>query len=189
MRIAILLATITGLAVSCSHSPRPRNSNQGLADTMLGKSISFPKGLALIANEELNNPDSLLENIGLTPFVVTIIDASCPKCIIYHLNAIDSLLCNNLPEYVSRVYVLNINPMAVRFFFRELYSEIRVRSAVLLADTSYLFERANGINAAANPNNRVFMVADGRVAAYGDPVYRPGCVNQYPNELIQLYSH
>ncbi|HRR11040.1 MAG: hypothetical protein KBA42_06410 [Bacteroidales bacterium] len=189
MRIAILLATITGLAVSCSHSPRPRTSNPGLADTILGKSISFPKGLALIANEELNNPDSLLENIGLTPFVVTIIDASCPKCIVYHLNAVDSILCNNLPEYVGRVYVLNIKPIAVRHFFRELYPEIRVCRAVLLADTSYQFERANGINATANPNNRVFMVADGRIAAYGDPIYQPGLVNQYLNELIQLYSH
>lgn len=79
--------------------------------------------------------------------------------------------------------------MAIKFFFRELYPEIRVRSAVLLADTSYQFERANGIKAAANPNNRVFMVADGRIAAYDDPIYQPGCVKHFLNELTHLYSH
>jgi len=182
MRNVILLATITSLMVVCSQSPSPKARDLGLADTMMGKPVRFPSGLAAIANEKLYNPDSLLSNIGLTPFVVTIIDANCPKCIIFHLNAIDSLLSKNLPEYIKRVYVLNINPKAVRFFFRELYPEIRVRDGVLLADTCYLFEHTNRLRT-AEPNLRVFMAIDGRIAAYGDPLYRSQSLDQYINAL------
>ncbi|HDP74333.1 MAG TPA: hypothetical protein ENN49_00365 [Bacteroidales bacterium] len=138
--------------------------------------------MVAISHAEFPNPDSLLSDIELTPCIVGIIDANCPKCIVYHLNAMDSLLCNNLPEYVKRVYVLNIHLMAVRFFFRELYLETHVRDGLLIADTCYLFERANRLRT-AEPNKRVFLVINGKIVAYGDPLYLPQSLEQYINAL------
>lgn len=182
MRVSILLVIVGSLMAGCKPATNPKARDHSPTDTMLGKPVAFPQGIAAISHADLRNPDSLLDDIALTPYVVAIVDANCPKCIVYHLNALDSLLCNSLPEHVKRVYVLNIHPLAVRFFFRELYPEIRVRDGVLLADTSYLFERANRLRT-ADPNLRVFMAIEGRIAAYGDPLYHPQGAGQYINAL------
>jgi len=131
----------------------------------------------------LVNADSAINIIEGSNYMVSIIDATCLKCIYYRINALDSLFRTNLPPDVGNVFVINIEGRAIPYFFRELYPAINAQG-ILLLDTAFVFERSNSI-LSSNINHRTFMVDyHGKIALYGDPLYRPQSLEQYLEQYI-----
>mgnify|MGYP007083348744 FL=1 len=167
---------------SCSNTSSTRNRCSEEPDTLIGKPIHFPRTLMQVKNGGLVNADSAINIIEGSNYMVSIIDATCVKCIYYRLNILDSLFRTNLPPYVGKVFVINIEETAIPYFFSELYPAINAQG-ILLLDTAFAFERSNFI-LSSNNNHRTFMVDyHGKIALYGDPLHQPQYLGQYLNAL------
>ena len=178
----ILNLFVLAIFFSCSNTSSTTNRCSEEPDTLIGKPIHFPRTLLQVKNGGLVNADSAINIIEGSNYMVSIIDATCVKCIYYRLNILDSLFRANLPPEVSKVFVINIEGRAISYFFRELYPGINAQG-ILLLDTAFVFERGNSI-LSSNINHRTFMVDyHGKLALYGDPLSQPQCLDQYINAL------
>jgi len=178
----ILNLFVLAIFFSCTNTSSTSNRCSEEPDTLIGKPIHFPRTLLQVKNGGLVNADSAINIVEGSSYMVSIIDATCVKCIYYRLNLLDSLFRTNLSPEVGKVFVINIEGRAIPYFFRELYPAINAKG-ILLLDTAFDFERGNSI-LSSNINHRTFMVDyHGKIKLYGDPLYRPQCLDQYINAL------
>ncbi|QKG80684.1 hypothetical protein [Tenuifilum thalassicum] len=173
---------IISIFLSCTRSNQNKNKYQNYqteeADTIIGKSISFPKALKNIKNGSITQADSIIDILNNSECIVSIIDATCLKCIYFRLNLLDSIFRVNLPPNIERVFVINIENRAVPYFLREMYPAINAKGTLLL-DTAYVFEKSNRI-LSPNENHRIFFIdSNGKIAQYGDPLIDQSILYKY----------
>ena len=87
----ILNLFVLAIFFSCSNTSSTTNRCSEEPDTLIGKPIHFPRTLLQVKNGGLVNADSAINIIEGSNYMVSIIDATCVKCIYYRLNILDSL--------------------------------------------------------------------------------------------------
>ncbi|TAJ11013.1 hypothetical protein DMA11_18425 [Marinilabiliaceae bacterium JC017] len=82
------------------------------------KTISFPVSLKQLEVGKLNPIDSFLRESANRSKIISIVDGDCVKCIVNHLNALDSVF-NSLiiPNTQQVVFVLNVSRKDSAFFY------------------------------------------------------------------------
>ncbi len=160
-------------------------SNIITSDTLLTKTISFPTSLLILKGSQFQKIDSLLFRIKDKTKIISIIDGSCPKCIINQLNNIDSTFNRILPEDDYMVFILNVSKADSVFFMRNLQPIIKA-TGVILWDNNFNFERQNNLFT-RNSNLRTFMVnKENKIIQYGNPVLIPDVIFEYEKKLKRL---
>jgi len=162
------------------------SNNSQTSDTLLAKTITFPRSLSKFRGSQLQPIDSFLLDIDGKRKVISIIDGTCMKCIIYQLNRIDSIFNATLPEDddIVLIFVLNVFKEDSVFFMRNLYPEIRALG-ILLWDNDYNFERENQM---FTPDEylRTFLTDhNNRIVQYGNPIMNPDIIAEYRKKLLK----
>lgn len=151
-------------------------------DTMLTKTISFPRSLQLLEARQANLFDSIM-HASKRKRIVSIVDATCRPCITDQLNVLDSLfaamiggldcdvvLIVNQKKEDSLNFVLNLKPL------------VKVKGLVLV-DRNFDFERSNRILTEYS-YYRTFLVNEvGKIEFYGNPLMDTTLISVYRNRL------
>ena len=147
----------------------------------LGKEVVFPKELRQlkgITPIEINN---FLESNKDNNKIISIIDASCTKCIMGQLNKIDSLFSEIVHKgnKTIMVFVINFYERDFDNFMLTLYPLIKSK-AVIIWDKDYFFETKNNLFT-PNLNGRTFMLnAKNEIVLIGSPLFGgQGILAQY----------
>lgn len=175
--LAIFIALLTITISSCNYF-RP-NTVERLTDTLLAKTITFPKQLLHLKGDHFYGIDSLLGSIEGKSKVVSIVDGTCPACIDGQLNRIDSIFRQFKPNHdVQLVFILNVSSLDSAYFMRNFQSFIKSTGAVLW-DNNYHFETVNQLFA-PDQYLRTFMVnGNNRIVLYGNPLMNPKLLDEY----------
>jgi len=146
----------------------------------LGKEVVFPSELQQLKDKKptaIN--DFLTTNEGKNK-IISIIDASCAKCIMGQLNKIDSLFSGiaHKDNKTTMVFVVNFYEQDFDNFMLTLYPMIKAR-AVILWDKDYFFETKNDIFT-PKLNGRTFMLnANNEIVLVGSPLFNDGILQEY----------
>lgn len=153
------------------------------SDTLLTKTISFPKSLIQLDGTKFQDIDSFItQNEGKTK-IISIIDGTCMKCIINQMNEIDSTFGSILLDSDNiMLFILNVSKQDSTFFMRNLQPAINAKGIVLW-DNNYNFERYNNL-LTTNINLRTFMVdKHNKIVQYGNPLMHPEVIYEYMAKL------
>jgi len=181
----IIFLTFALFFASCSfYQP---NTDKNLSDTLLAKTINFPKELLQLKGHQFQDIDSFLQYINGKYKIVSIVDGTCPACIKGQLNNIDSTFNKfNLHDKVQLVYILNVSSSDSAYFMRNFQSYIKATGAVLW-DNNFNFERENKL---FTPDQSLptFMVdKDNRIIIYGNPLMDPKLLAAYKEKIEQCH--
>lgn len=175
--LTLFIALLTITISSCSYF-RP-NTVERLTDTLLTKTITFPKQLLHLKGGHFLNIDSLLGSIEGKSKLVSIVDGTCPACIDGQLNRIDSIFRQFKPNHdVELVFILNVSTHDSVYFMRNFQSYIKATGTVLW-DNNFNFERENKLFT-PDQSLRIFMLnGDNRIVLYGNPLMNPKLLDKY----------
>ena len=157
-----------------------------MVDTMLSKVIIPPEELTPLKAIVRTRPATKEQNSSKIK-IVSIVDGNCRSCIMYQLNAVDSIFQSQLnnPEIFEMIFILNVKSSDSTFFVLNQLPLINVRGSVYW-DNKYLFERTNKLFT-SDVNLRTFMTNhSGQIVQYGNPTINPKVINEYRIKLTQL---
>ncbi|MDC1105503.1 hypothetical protein OAT16_02285 [Prolixibacteraceae bacterium] len=147
-KFILLLWSFGTIATSCHHKPK---------DPFIGKQIHLDKELKLIFNQLViqDIPDSLQKGKYR---IITIHDATCPKCIYGKLNLVDQELFSRLHgiDKMDVIHILNIQPGDSLYFRNKMYAQVKVQGE-LIWDRNFIFEESNELFT-PDESKRVFLV-------------------------------
>lgn len=170
--------------ISCKDFKKSTGGNK-----MLVKKIAFPKDLLVLRNDTLSNCDSILDSSVGVPKIISIVDANCVKCIVNHMNALDSVFQEIVSNRNAKMYfILNVNDGDSAYFMRNLSSYINTKFPVLW-DNNYNFERCNNLFT-PDRNLRTFLTNDqDQIIQYGNPILDPGVIDLYKDKLLEAHHN
>lgn len=174
----VALCFILSFSTSCSKKKEKQT------DEWVGKQIYFPGTLYELKDKNCYPLEAFKEKTVNKKKVVSIIDATCKKCIIYQLNRIDSLFTTLLNENTAMVFVLNINKADSAYFISNLYPDIKA-NGLLLWDNAYHFETDNDIFT-EKASRRTFLLDENNVILQvGNPLFEPQLLDSYKKLFSQ----
>ena len=147
----------------------------------LGKEVVFPKELRQLEGINPIEINNFLESNKDNKKIISIIDASCAKCIMGQLNKIDSLFSEiaHRGNKTIMVFVINFYERDFDNFMLTLYPLIKSK-AVIIWDRDYFFETKNDLFT-PNLNGRTFMLnVKNEIILVGSPLFGgQGILAQY----------
>lgn len=172
------------LIISCRN--KQNNTTDGsanLTDSLLSKTISFPRGLRILGIKQSHLYDSIMKRLRDQNKMISIIDATCMTCIIDQVNALDSVFNHAIfKEGTRMIFILNLKKTDSVYFALNLQPAIRA-TGLLFLDQNYDFEKTNGM-LTSNRYLRTFMTnSDGRIVQYGDPLTDSTLILAYKSRL------
>lgn len=180
MRNRVLIIIIIIIFYSCKFQrENSKTTQQKVIDTMLLKTVAFPKSLYKIEGNKFEKIDSFLNTIKNKPKIISIVDGTCMKCVINQLNVLDSIFNNILVnDRTNLIFILNVNKEDLSFFMKNLYPAIKAKGTILL-DDNYNFESYNKLFT-YDTNMRTIMVNDkNRIILYGNPLFDSKKIYEY----------
>ncbi|TAJ04847.1 hypothetical protein DMA11_23790 [Marinilabiliaceae bacterium JC017] len=181
------LFVFLGLIILSSCQYKSAKIDQGnRVDTLLSKKIRLPAELLELQGERFLKIDTFVNEIKGKNMMILIVDGTCIKCVINHLNVLDSIFHSIIPNTECQVvFVLNVSQRDSAFFMNDLRPEIRA-SGKLLWDSHYYFELYNAL-LTPDKNLRTFMTnKDGKIVYYGNPIIDPSVIHGYKRALCTL---
>lgn len=162
----IITICLTFVANSCIQSIRNRDSD---VNAWLGKTISFPRELKQLKDTMFYSLDIFEKENNNKNMIVSIVDASCLKCIFRQINITDSLFSIKFVNDTNNVmvFVINVQSLDSLSFKANLLRETRTEG-VILWDNNFNFERENDLftrdlnqrTFMMNPNNKIVQVGN-----------------------------
>ena len=138
----------------------------------LGKEVVFPKELKQLKGKKPIEINDFIEYNKDNNKIISIIDASCAKCIMGQLNKIDSLFSEiaHRSNNTIMVFVINFYERDFDNFMLTLYPLIQSK-AVIIWDKDYFFETKNDLFT-PKLNGRTFMLnAKNEIVLVGSPLF------------------
>ncbi len=147
------------------------------------KELVFPNSLLQLKNGKCVSLTTFRQDLKGKRKVVTIIDATCRKCIIGQLNKTDSLFGELLKGTATQmVFVLNVNPADSLYFMTTLYPDVKAKG-LLLWDNGYHFETDNDI-LTEHVTRRTFLLDENnKIIQVGNPLYNAKLLAKYKLRL------
>ncbi|MFA8434097.1 MAG: hypothetical protein ACEPOZ_06230 [Marinifilaceae bacterium] len=180
---ALLVLIVLFTFASCNF--RNGHNNNGLADTLLTKTIFFPEKLLELDGVQFQGVDSFVSESTGKAKIISIIDGTCMKCIIHQLNRMDSIFNRIKGNDVALVFVLNVNKADSSYFMRNLQPAINA-TGILLWDNAYNFELRNKL-LTSDAYLRTFLVNEkNRIIQYGNPIMNPVILTEYEEKMKRL---
>ncbi len=154
-------------------------------DPWLNKKIIFPKELVELKNSEINPLNNFINEINGKLKVVSIIDATCVKCIVNQLNKIDSLFSTIIKENNKQkiIFILNVNKGDSVNFIKNMYPYIKAKG-ILIWDNSYHFETKNNIFTEKVSRRTFLLDENNKIIQVGNPLFEPRLYDAY-KELLK----
>ena len=178
----ILIISVFMSMGACSNREKKNGNNS--ADSLLTKTISFPKTLLQLDENKIKKIDSFNAATKGKRKIISIIDGNCSKCIINQLNNIDSIFNKLIINKNSSelIFILNVQSKDSAYFMQNLRPLIDARG-IILWDNNYNFERKNKLFT-KNYNLRTFMTnPKNRIIQYGNPLMNPELIYEYKEKL------
>lgn len=152
------------------------------------KTIMFPNELRYMDVDRVVNLDSSYLLFHSKPRLISIVDATCSKCIHNLINPLDSVFADLLPS-TQRFYILIIPHDDSAFFMHHFYPEIRAQGQ-LIWDQDYYFETVNGLFT-SNMHLRTFLLGpDNRILQSGNPLMDSNIIEEYKKHLsVPTYQY
>lgn len=157
------------------------------ATNWIGKKIYFSEELKLLEDRNLYSLDCFKEISVSKNKIISIIDASCSKCILGQLNKIDSLFAGivNGDSNTELVFVLNVDDNDFKSFMVALYPLI-ISNAPILCDNYFRFETENDI-LTPNLSERTFLInRENKIILVGNPLFYPDIIEEYKKKIKSL---
>lgn len=178
LTLSLVVVTIT----SCEFLSGSNANMLRSSDTLLTKTITFPNKLLKLEDVEFYNIDSFLVESSNKTKIISIIDATCMKCIVGQLNKLDESFNSITSDDDELVFILNVNKTDSASFMRNLHPAI-ISNATLLWDNAYHFELQNKL-LTYDANLRTFMVnKENKIIQYGNPIMNPDLLSKYKDKL------
>ncbi len=175
------------IITSCKYQDNNTTNNIS-TDNLLKKTIVFPNSLLKLDGTQFQKIDSFISEIEDHVKIISIIDGSCIKCIVYQLNRIDSIFNCILPPVDDNIliFILNVHKEDSVYFMRYLQPSIKA-TGVILWDNNYNFERQNKLFT-SNMNLRTFMINnENKIIQFGNPVMHPDLISEYQEKMLCKY--
>lgn len=153
-------------------------------DEWIGKEIIFPSTLQELQGRECISLKEFRGKVEGKKKIVSIIDATCIKCIIGQLNKIDSLFHPLVSKDTTAVmvFILNVDSADSSNFMISMQPEIRAKG-FLLWDNAYHFETENNI-LTEKVNRRTFLLDEqNNIKIVGNPLFKEGLLEEYEANL------
>lgn len=184
----LLIGFIILTNISCKGRAESNEIRKIVAQQM-GKEIVFPKQLRELKNTKFRTIDSLEKEVENKVKIVSLIDATCVKCIYNNMNKLDSLV-NNLFEPKAglvKIFILNFSKQDSARFINDLYPLIS-SNAYLLWDRDYSFERENDILVDKVGLRTFLLDRSNKIATIGNPLFYPSVLNVYKEQVEEILS-
>lgn len=167
----------------CAQPGSGEGSSSGAADTLLSRKISFPKSLSLLESGRFRTLDSVRVEWKGRKKIISLVDGTCPSCIMHQLNAMDSAFTRILLEHdCVLIFILNVSKADSGYFMLNVQQAIKAKG-IVLRDDSYAFETQNKL-LTEDMNLRTFMTdRENRIIQYGNPLMNPGLLARYQENL------
>lgn len=153
----------------------------------IGKRMVFSEELKLLKNNNIYSLDCFIKSSKNKNKIISIIDASCSRCILGQLNKIDSLFAGILKEDYNAelVFILNVDDRDFKSFMVALYPLI-TSNAPILCDNKFRFETSNNIFT-SDLSKRTFLVnKKNEIILVGNPLYSTDLLIEYKNKIMAL---
>lgn len=170
-----LFGIVVSLAIMCFFFIRKDR------ESWLNKTIVFPQSLLVLDDYKFYSSDVFLGEVNTRPIVISIVDASCMKCVVTNINITDSIFYNafKVNEVVADlVFVLNISKGDSALFLSNIYPNLKVKGTILW-DNSFQFETVNNLFTSEMSDRTLLVDANDRVRLVGSPLYNSGILEEY----------
>ncbi len=104
----LIVFVIIIIITSCKYQDNNTTNNIS-TDNLLKKTIVFPNSLLKLDGTQFQKIDSFISEIEDHAKIISIIDGSCIKCIVYQLNRIDSIFNCILPPVDDNILIFILN--------------------------------------------------------------------------------
>lgn len=182
----VIIAVILPIYMACNHSDTTFKNKKIVEndDPWLSKEIEFPPALLQLVGERIFDIDTTSSLFDSRPKVVSIIDATCSKCILTQMNRLDSIFAELL-DAGDRVFVLNVPREDSAYFMYHFQPLINIGGHIIW-DSNYYFESANEIFS-SNPHRRIFLIDyQNRIVQMGNPLMNKEVMKEYQKSIEQL---
>lgn len=178
-----VIGLTTLINISCKDQTESNEIRKIIAQQM-GKEITFPTKLRELRNSEFNSLDSLKKEIKNKIKIISIIDATCVKCIYNNMNKLDSLINNSFEPNTNlvKIFILNFPQQDSARFLSDLYPLIS-SNAYLLWDRDYSFERENDILTDKAGLRTFLLDRSNKITTIGSPLYYPKILEVYKEQV------
>ncbi len=161
-------------------------NNKKQKDIWLGKKIDFPQTLKELKGDKFSSIADFKTKTAGKQKVISIIDATCMKCIINKLNKIDILLSalTTKENNTLMVFVLNVNRADSLYFMKKMRLMITAKG-LLLWDNDFHFEKDNNI-LSESENRRTFLLdKENKIVQVGNPLFYPKLLKKYQQLILK----
>ncbi len=182
-RYIVFIISILYITVGCTYNKHTNEQKRNLCDTLFSKKVRFPKDLKILNGKQFDSIDSFIVNSSKKNNIISIVDGNCAKCVVFHLNKIDSIFHSIVSNTNTQVvFVLNVSKEDSAFFMQNFQPLINV-SGDILWDSNFYFEQFNDL-LTPDINLRTFMTnKEGQIVQYGNPILHSDVIAGYREEL------
>lgn len=167
----------------CNNVSSFQNSQKLSSDTLLYREIFFPSDMSVMEGYGFHKTDSL--NHLKQNKIISIIDATCVKCIYDQLNKMDSIFQTiNHTKNSLVIFILNVPASDSAYFILNIRPSIKAKGIILL-DNRYAFEGRNNLFT-TEASLRTFLTNnENKIILYGNPIANPALIPLYRNRMAE----
>lgn len=148
-------------------------------DQWSGKRIRLPEELCLLEGTRLFNSATCRVDLTQKKKVISIVDATCPTCILGQLNRTDSLFHTFLDSSQAvLLFVLNVNSEDSTSFMVSMQPLITAKGLIFW-DSNYYFETLNDLFTPDLSRRTFLLDEENEIILVGNPLFDPKLLSNY----------